>query len=54
MTEHLLRSHFNQNTYRNEANSIGFISTNSLTITEHNEKKNEDNVAKSIPNNGHE
>lgn len=39
-------------TYRNDANSIGLMSTSSLTMTEHREKKNEDNVASIIPKNG--
>lgn len=40
-------------TYRNDANSMGFISTSSFTITEHREKKNEDNVASKMPKSGH-
>lgn len=32
---------------------MGLISTNSFTMTEHSEKKNEDNVASKIPKNGH-
>lgn len=41
-------------THRNDASSMGLISTSSLTMTEHSEKKSEDSVASKMPKNGHE
>lgn len=40
--------------YRNDANSIGFTSTIPFTITEHNEKNNDEHVANTMPKCGHE
>lgn len=38
--------------YLNAANSMGFTSIRRFTITEHNEKNKEDNVAKTMPKYG--
>lgn len=40
--------------YLNDASSIGFTSTNPLTITEHNEKNKDERVANIIPKYGQE